>query len=103
MNPYTVLIAPRARAQIERLDAWWRENRPGAASRFVDELKATIGRLGAMPLTGPLYERPGAPANVRQLLMPRSRYHVFYLVESESRIVTLQAVWHATRGKGPAL
>jgi hypothetical protein len=35
--------------------------------------------------------------------MPRSRYHLYYEMETASRLVTILAVWHVSRGQGPAL
>jgi hypothetical protein len=35
--------------------------------------------------------------------MPRSRSHLYYEVNPASRLVTILAVWHVSRGQGPAL
>ena len=35
--------------------------------------------------------------------MPRSRSHLYYEVNPASRLVTILAVWHVSRGQGPTL
>lgn len=42
---------------------------------------------------------PGA----RRLLIGKTRYHVYYTVHPEEEIVLIRAVWHASRGRVPAL
>ena len=37
------------------------------------------------------------------MLMPRTQYHVYYVVRAEDRRVLVHAVWHAKRGHGPQL
>jgi len=40
---------------------------------------------------------------MRRILMPRTRYHVYYVVADEERRVLVHAVWHTARGRGPRL
>jgi len=35
---YAVIVAPSARAHAQRIDDWWRENRPNAPDLFAREL-----------------------------------------------------------------
>jgi len=48
-----------------------------------------------------MYE-PMARLGIRRVLMPRSRYHVYYSIEEKFGIVRVHAVWHAARGVTPA-
>ena len=38
---------------------------------------------------------------VRRVLLPTTRYHVYYRAESDR--ITVLGVWHASRGGGPPL
>lgn len=94
-----VELAPRALAQVRRIDEWWRQNRPAAPKLFAEELATALEQLERNAFFGVLYSFPAF--EVRRFLLPRSRYHVFYSVEGE--LVKVSAVWHAVRGKGPPL
>jgi plasmid stabilization system protein ParE len=39
---------------------------------------------------------------VRRVLMPRTRYHLYYR-QLATREIEVVAVWHTSRGRGPAL
>jgi len=45
----------------------------------------------------------GGVPGLRRLLLPRSRYHVCYVHDSENDEVAILAVWSAVRGRGPKL
>jgi plasmid stabilization system protein ParE len=93
-----VELSGEAKAQVDRADAWWRENRPAAPDLFANELdQALIGLEGA-PGLGLRYEpKPG----IRRLLLQRTSYHLYFLVQADR--VHVVAVWSAYRGRGPAL
>jgi plasmid stabilization system protein ParE len=93
-----VELSDEAQAQMQRIDAWWRENRPSAPDLFADELEQALGALESSPRLGVRYEpRPG----VRRLLLRQTHYHLYFL-EEEERVYVL-AVWSAFRGRGPRL
>ena len=69
---------------------------------FARELVVAVRQLARSPLSPPAYERANAPA-VRRLLLPRTRYHVYFAVDESTRLVRIHAVWHASRGSGPRL
>jgi plasmid stabilization system protein ParE len=100
--PYSVIVAPRARAHARQIDEWWRENRPDAQALFESELEAAFVRIAATPLAVAVYRENKGRA-VRRLLMPRTSYHVFFEVNERERKVHVLAVWHAARGRGPRL
>jgi plasmid stabilization system protein ParE len=38
---------------------------------------------------------------MRRILMPRTRYHVYYTADDGDRLVRVHAVWHLSRGQRP--
>ena len=68
-----VVIMPIARAQIARIDVWWRANRIYAPSLFSDELQGAILRFTVEPRSGTLMQ---VNPESRRLLLRRTRYHV---------------------------
>ena len=93
-----VELSVEARAQVERIDAWWRKNRQAAPDLFTDELEQALLALAETPALGVRY--PPKP-NVRRLLLKRSHYHLY--VAPEPTRVYVVAVWNAYRGRGPRL
>jgi plasmid stabilization system protein ParE len=102
MKRYRVGFSRTADAQIEMIESWWRENRPGASDIFNRELEAAVRLLEMSPLIGKAYLEAPVP-EVRRLLIGRSRYHIYWEVDAGSDAVTVLAVWHARRGGGPGL
>ena len=84
------------------IDAWWRVNRPAAPGLFTDEVASKLVLLGQAPDIGRIYEHPDVPG-VRRLYMPRTKYHIYYVHDSEAREVAVLAIWSALRGQGPDL
>jgi plasmid stabilization system protein ParE len=102
MKRYRVGFSRTADAQIEMIEAWWRENRPAAPDMFSRELETAVHLLEMSPLIGKAYPEAPVP-EVRRLLIGRSRYHIYWEVDAGSQVVTVLAVWHARRGSGPSL
>jgi len=99
---YSVVVAPSARRHAQRIDDWWRENRPRAPDLFARELEAAFFRLAATPMAIAVF-RETKGRTIRRLLMPRTAYHVFFEVNASEQKVHVLAVWHAARGRGPRL
>ena len=94
-------IASRAVSEAERCARWWRENRPAARMLFEKELLDALDRIRVAPLSGNAYLAiPGREH--RRVLMPESRYHVYYRVAGPDH-VRVVAIWSAVRGRGPTL
>lgn len=102
MRRVQVTVAPRAVAQVEAIAAWWRANRPTSPDLFLDEFAAALTRLASAPFAGTAY-RPGLRPNLRRLLLPRTRYHVYYVMAEDAHRVSVLAVWHTARGGKPRL
>ena len=75
-----VILSDEAAAQVRDIDAWWRENRAGAADLFVSELEQAVSELSSTPTLGTKYEvRPG----VRRLLLRRTHFHLYFVRRDE--------------------
>ena len=89
-------VAPRAEEQIRRVSGWWRKNRPAAPELFAHELADLLEALVATPTLGAEYAvRRGV--TIRRLLLPRSRYHVYFSYDASDDVVDLRAVWGTLR------
>ena len=84
------------------INAWWAENRRAAPTLVAVEFETAAGQLSASPESGRIQSR-SKRVSVRKMLMPRSRHYLYYEVDSANRLVTILAVWHVSRGQGPAL
>jgi plasmid stabilization system protein ParE len=102
MPSYEVRVVPRAQAQLDEIVAWWKTNRQAAPMLVVDEFEAAAQRLSTAPLSGAIYRQMVFPL-VRRLLLPRSRYHIYYEVHEMTGLVEIVAFWHAARQRGPHL
>jgi plasmid stabilization system protein ParE len=93
-----VELSDEAQAQVDEIDAWWRENRPAAPNLFAEELTVALRALAETPAMGVRYTpRP----SVRRVLLRRTHYHL-YVTEEATRVYVV-AVWSAYRGRGPRL
>ena len=95
-----VITTPAAESHISAIDAWWRAHRTAAPTLFLTELEEALDVLEQVPFAGAPYSLSPI-AGVRRLLLPKSRYHVYYVVVGDAAVVL--TVWHASRGRGPAL
>lgn len=93
-----VELSDEARAEVERADAWWRENRPAAPDLFANELDQALIALEGAPGIGVRYE---PKPSVRRLLLQRTSYHLYFVAQADR--VYVVAVWSAYRGRGPEL
>lgn len=93
-----VELSAEAQAQVDRIDAWWRENRRAAPDLFADELVQALRTLADTPAVAVPY---GPKPGVRRLLLRRTHHHL-YVVEEAARVYVI-TVWSAHRGRGPRL
>ena len=98
----SVIVAPRALAQVKSIGVWWRANRPSAPELFFFELAEALEALHHTPVMGVRYLDRGG-ATLRRLLLPRTRYHLYFSYDVEANLVEVRAVWHTARGSGPPL
>ncbi len=96
-----VLISADAEAQLVAIRSWWLANRPAAPELLDRELDAGVAALRSAAHAFPVYRTEG-DAEIRRLLLPRSRYAVYFSIEPGD-VVLVVAVWHTARGSGPPL
>lgn len=103
-DPSTLLIfvAPRARVQLLTIDEWWRTHRLDAPELVQLEFAEALEQLRSAPETGALFDDLSVPG-MRRVLLARTRYHVYYVVDERRTTVKIMAVWHTSRGRGPVL
>ena len=95
-----VIVSPEAEAQIQTIDAWWRENRPASPNLFVEELAQAFSTIEFAPDAGHRYPHPSVKG-VRRIFLRATRNHVYYLAGTDQAIVL--AVWGSIKGGGPDL
>ena len=94
-------VAETAASQIEEIDAWWKAHRLDARLLFRQELGEAIEQIEHDPLFGTIYR--GRTKVYRRILMPKTRYHLFYEYFPEAGVLAVAAVWSAVRGSGPEI
>jgi plasmid stabilization system protein ParE len=95
-------LAEPARHQAVEIEAWWAENRPAAPSLFAQEFRDTLEYIARNPGVGTSWPTPRRP-DLRRVLMPRTKHHVYFRVDVPKQVVQVLAVWGAPRGRGPRL
>ena len=96
-----VFFRSSALDDARQIQDWWIENRPAAPTLFLDELKSALDLLAAQPQAGRIARSDQDLANVRRLLMHRSRYHLYYRVDGED--LEVLSIWHSSRGGDPEI
>ncbi len=99
---YFVALTSQARAHFATIQRWWGANRPAASELFAGELRAAVSRVAFAPNSVAVYRSMNG-REIRRLLLPRSRYHVYFEVNEGARQVFILAIWHVSRGGKPAL
>jgi hypothetical protein len=102
MQRFRVIVAPQAVAQVETIAGWWQANRPSSPGLFVEEFAAALTRLGSAPSAGAAY-RLGPRPDLRRLLLPRTRYHVYYATAEGARRVSVLALARRSRRQAQAV
>jgi plasmid stabilization system protein ParE len=87
-----VRFEEQAVVQIRTAHAWWQANRLAAPHLFALEIASVVARLRADEFAGTLYPSRTVPG-VRRVLCPRTRYHVYYVLDDELDAAVILAVW----------
>jgi plasmid stabilization system protein ParE len=94
-------VSARAQREADRIDAWWRENRPSAPDLFARELVYFVELLLDVPTLGTAYEAEHFDGPVRKVVLERTECTLFYGQLGDELIVL--CVWGARRKRGPKL
>ncbi len=97
----TLTLSPRAIREAERCARWCYEHRPAARLLFDEELRRVLDQLRSAPNLGGVFKARKSGREYRRVLMPETRYHVYYRVAGDQ--VRVVAIWSAVRGRGPRL
>ena len=95
-EPLPIVFEPRAKLEVETIDAWWRTNRESAPDLFLEELERALAAVALLPAIG-------APARnrriegVRRILLRKSRHYIYYRCITDT--IEILAVWHTSRGE----
>lgn len=93
-------ITARAAHEIERADAWWRENRQAVPAALREDLKGAFDLLLRQPGIGAKVVSARLPGT-RRLHLKRIRYFIYYRVRGED--LDVLSVWHSSRGSAPVV
>ena len=94
-------LSDHAQRDIDTIDAWWREHRPAAPLLFRQELRAAIQQIETNPESGTPYL--GAKKPYRRVVLPKSRYLLYYEYDKATGVLAVASIWSARRGRGPKL
>lgn len=97
-----IRVTVPAQRQAKRAMAWWKKNRPAAPNLLRQEIKDALDLLKASPEIGASYECEGIPS-LRRRLLPRTRYHLYYVYDDKAAQIVVLALWSCLRGRDPPL
>jgi plasmid stabilization system protein ParE len=98
---YRVKLLGRAKRELAAARTWWLTYRHGAPNALRDELRVARELLARNPEVGRIDEDEDSKA--RRLLLPTTRYVLFYRVDHAAQEVRIVAIWHATSREAPEL
>jgi toxin ParE1/3/4 len=87
---YSILVRPKAKADIREAARWYEKHRPGLAAKFLLSVEQAIDRLRATPKMHQV-----VVDDIRRKLLQRFSYFLYYQVE-ESRVVVV-GLFHTSR------
>jgi plasmid stabilization system protein ParE len=89
-----------AQRQAKQAAAWWRTNRPSARELFRRELASAFDLLQSSPEMGTRYDDADVP-DLRRVLLPETRYHVYYVYQADLNQILILGIWSSQRGHAP--
>ncbi|MBN8508507.1 MAG: type II toxin-antitoxin system RelE/ParE family toxin [Burkholderiales bacterium] len=93
-----VRITVRAADEVDRADAWWRDNRPAAPSAIREDLHRALSILAVQPGIGQRVANARL-AGVRRIHIDRVHHHVYDRVQGNELVVL--RFWPSQRLKQP--
>ena len=95
-RPYAVIVAPYAITQIEAALDWWERNRTDGRDLLAREIDAALRLIEHAPLAGRRAESK-LFRGVRQLVLRRARYVLYYQLHEREHEVWVVHFRHARR------
>ncbi len=95
---YQVKIAEQALQEYEIGVAWWHVHRERTPSLLETEFLEAVGILSVQPEIGVL---SSDNADVRRVLLRKSRYSIYYRVNRLEQQVEILSFWHNSREQPP--
>jgi plasmid stabilization system protein ParE len=83
-----VRFTERAAGEVERADAWWRENRPAVPRAIRDDLASALELLSVQPGIGRSVEHAKL-ARTRRIQLDRVRYHLYFRAAGDELVPTV--------------
>lgn len=93
-------VVPVAQRQIRQAAHWWQENRSAAPGLFREELERAFDLITTHPELGVRSPEVGS-GRVRRLHLSGIRYYLYYRPEDD--LISVLALWHASRGSLPKI
>jgi plasmid stabilization system protein ParE len=95
-------LASPARRQADRIDRWWRENRPSTRDLFAREFDEARKRIAQTPTIGTAYlERQNTL--ILRVFLSKTKNHIYYEIDRDNGVVIILAGWGAPKGRVPKL
>jgi plasmid stabilization system protein ParE len=101
MRLFRVCLQAKAERQLDAILRWWIRHRPEHPDLVGEEVAQAIAMLEVSLEAGPVVE--ARRKAIRRIVLPRSKYCLFYRVVHDEGLVVIEAVWKASRAKGPPL
>lgn len=90
MSEYRLVAEPRADLDVAATYQWYENEQAGLGLEFLDELRATYGRIAAGP-----FKYQDLRSGIRCALLRRFPYAVYFAVEAD--VVVVLTVLHVSR------
>ena len=78
-------LSEDAQQDIERIDVWWRENRPAAPLLLLRELRDAMDQLETHPESETPYKEENR--TYRRVVLPKTRYLLYYEPDKETGLL----------------
>ena len=95
-------FTPEALAQLAARRTWWQANRADAVGAFDEELDEALAAISVRGVSLPVAVRRGG-REVRRVLLPRVRCHVYFEVVESADTLVVVAAWGAQMRRLPPL
>jgi plasmid stabilization system protein ParE len=100
--PLRIEVSELADQQIQKEDAWWRDNRSKAPNAIREELERISSLIAFQPGIGARARNVRLPG-VRRIHIERIHMNLYYRVIGSPQYIEIVAFWGSRRGTGPPI